>query len=315
MNILLFVVSLPTQNATARMRIWRALKSCGAAVLKDGVYVLPQREGHSATLQAIADDVTANDGTALIFQAGAVSHLDIPALFDRSEAYQALQLQIAQLAATLQPTHKEDALKQARKLRKQLNAIIGIDFFSHAQPEKIGQAQVVQALQQLDLSIASLGEQHEPAFVQGDIPLLALADFQQRVWATRQRPWVDRLASAWLIQRFIDPQAQFVWLHSPADCPPYALGFDFDGASFSHVGSLVTFEVLLHSFALQDAALHRVAGIVHFLDVGGVQPAEAAGIETVLRGLRQKVSDDHQLVTLAGYIFDGLYANFKGEAA
>lgn len=315
MNILLFVVSLPTQNSTARMRIWRALKSCGAAVLRDGVYVLPQREGHSATLQAIADDVTANEGTALIFQAESLGVLDIAALFDRGEAYQALQTQITQLAAALQPAQKEDALKQARKLRKQLNAIIEIDFFSHSQPEKIGQAQVGRALQQLDLSIARLGEKHEPAFVQGDIPLLTLADFQQRVWATRQRPWVDRLASAWLIQRFIDRQAQFVWLQSPADCPPHAVGFDFDGASFSHVGNLVTFEVLLHSFALQDVALQRIAGIVHFLDVGGVQPAEAVGIETVLRGLRQDIRDDHQLVTLAAYIFDGLYANFKGETA
>ncbi len=308
MEILLFVVSLPTQNSTARMRIWRALKGCGAAVLRDGVYVLPQREGHSATLQTIADDVTANEGTALIFQAEGLSPLDVPALFDRSEAYQALQLQITQLTDALLPEQKEDALKQARKLRKHLNALIDIDFFTHPL-----QVQLAQALQQLDLSIARLGEQDEPAFVQGQLPLLKLADFQQRLWATRQRPWVDRLASAWLIQRFIDRQAQFLWLQAPADCPPHAVGFDFDGASFSHVGALVTFEVLLHSFALQDTALQHIAGIVHFLDVGGIQPAEAIGIEKVLRGLRQDISDDHQLVTLAGYIFDGLYASFKGE--
>lgn len=310
MEILLFVVSLPTQNGTARMRIWRALKNCGAAVLRDGVYVLPQRAGYDDVLQAIASDVIANEGTALIFAAQSPDHLDIPALFDRSEAYQALQEQLQHLAASLHSVKKEDALKQARKLRKQLHAVMETDFFTHSL-----QAQVVQALQQLDLQIARLGEPHEPTFVQGQLPLLRLADFQQRLWATRQRPWVDRLASAWLIQRFIDRQAQFVWLNSPADCPLHALGFDFDDARFTHVGNLVTFEVLLHSFDLQDAALQRIAGIVHFLDVGGVQPAEAVGIEKVLRGLRQDIQDDHQLVTLAAYIFDGLYASFKGETA
>ena len=310
MEILLFVVSLPTQNGTARMRIWRALKNCGAVVLRDGVYVLPERAGHADVLQVIASDVIANEGTALIFAAQSPDYLDIPTLFDRGEAYQALQEQIQHLAASLHSVKKEDALKQARKLRKQLHTVMETDFFTHSL-----QAQVVKELQQLDLQIARLGEPHEPAFVQGQLPLLRLADFQQRLWATRQRPWVDRLASAWLIQRFIDRQAQFVWLHSPADCPVHALGFDFDGARFTHVGNLVTFEVLLHSFDLQDAALQRIAGIVHFLDVGGVQPAEAVGIEKVLRGLRQDIQDDHQLVTLAAYIFDGLYASFKGETA
>ncbi|MBK7591503.1 MAG: chromate resistance protein [Betaproteobacteria bacterium] len=85
------------------------------------------------------------------------------------------------------------------------------------------------------------------------------------MWATRKRPWIDRLASAWLISRHIDPKAQFVWLEKPEDCRPYMLGFDFNGAAFTHVGRRVTFETLLESFGLDgDPALRRMAAIVHY---------------------------------------------------
>lgn len=122
---------------------------------------------------------------------------------------------------------------------------------------------------------------------------------------------MDRLASAWLIRRFIDPKATLLWLASPGDCPPDALGFDFDGATFTHVGARVSFEVLLASFGLETAALQRFGALVHFLDVGGVQPPEAAGIESALAGLRDTITDDDPLLALAGNIFDGLLASFE----
>lgn len=99
-----------------------------------------------------------------------------------------------------------------------------------------------------------------------------------------------------------------------ADCPADALGFDFDGATFTHVGARVTFEVLLTSFGLETPALQRFGALVHFLDVGGVQPPEAAGIEGTLAGLRDTILDDDQLFALASHIFDGLLASFvKGQ--
>ena len=121
-------------------------------------------------------------------------------------------------------------------------------------------------------------------------------------------------ACAWLIRRFIDPQARILWLASPGDCPADALGFDFDGAIFSHVGSRVTFEVLAASFGLEQPAIARLGLLVHYLDVGGVQPPEATGIESVLAGLRETLTQDDQLLTAASAIFDGLLASFdKGE--
>lgn len=117
--------------------------------------------------------------------------------------------------------------------------------------------------------------------------------------AERQRPWVDRLASAWLVRRFIDPQARIHWIASPQECPADALGFDFDGATFSHVGSRVTFEVLLASFGLEQPALARLGLLVHYLDVGGIEPAESAGVESILAGLREALCDDDQLLAAA----------------
>jgi hypothetical protein len=140
---------------------------------------------------------------------------------------------------------------------------------------------------------------------------LVTANYQGRIWATRQRPWVDRLASAWLIQRFIDPQARIRWIAHPQDCPGDALGFDFDGATFTHIGSRVTFEVLLASFGLGQPALIRLGQLVHYLDVGGVQPPEAAGVESILAGLREAITDDDQLLGAAHAVFDGLLASFS----
>ncbi len=125
-------------------------------------------------------------------------------------------------------------------------------------------------------------------------------------------PTGDRLASAWLIRRFIDVNASFLWLETPADCPPEALGFDFDGAAFSHVGERVTFETLLASFGLEtDPMLTRMARIVHYLDVGGLLVAEAAGLEMLLAGMHASIPDDDALLDAASATFDYFSAALK----
>jgi hypothetical protein len=144
------------------------------------------------------------------------------------------------------------------------------------------------------------------------IAALDRARFQGRRWATRQRPWVDRLACAWLIRRFIDDKARFVWLADPAGSTPAprgALGFDYDGARFTHVGTRVTFEVIAASFGLDaDPRLLRIAQSVHYLDVGGIPSPEAAGLGAVLAGLHEVHTDDDALAAAAALVFDALYA-------
>lgn len=304
MKLSLLVSSLPSQSTAARMRIWRSLKSNGAATLRDGVYLLPAI--HSEKFDTVIDDHFNENGQAYIFHAEAPAHLDLGQLFDRTGEYKELRTEISQIQITLEESKKKEHLKQTRKLRKNLNSLIEIDFLPNIQ-----QSKTLNELTRLEHAIARLGEDDEPNNFEQQIKVLFKQDFQNKIWATRKRPWVDRLASAWIIQKFVDPQAEFIWLEHPDDCPKDALGFDFDHAKFTHINNLVTYEVLIHSFKLQSPALNKIAEIVHFLDVGGNEPAEALGIEKILQGLRSTITNDDQLLQLSNHIFDGLYADFQ----
>jgi hypothetical protein len=293
------------------MRAWRALKTSGAAVLRDGVYLLPSQENELVTLTSIADDVRENGGTAYILRTdGDEQHLaDFPKLFDRSVEYGELMKEIYQHRASLSHDNVADILKQVRKLRKTFSQIVMIDFFADE-----AQQQTAIALQDIEVAINQVLSPNEPRAIKAVIPVLERSNYQKRIWATRARPWVDRLACAWFIRRFIDAGADILWLSHPHDCPVNALSFDFDGATFSHVDSKVTFEVLLTSFNFESPALLRLSSIVHFLDIGGVQPPEAEGIECVLSGLREAMTNDDQLLAAASTLFDGLLTAFEKTA-
>lgn len=250
MNISLLISSLPTQNSTARMRVWRSLKASGAATIRDGVYLLPIT--HSEKFEAIAQDVISEQGSAYIFQAEASLNLEIVSLFNRNEEYEAIRKQLVDLNQNQNESEKKELLKQVRKLRKSFDALVEIDYY----PSEV-QGQTLNELVSLEHSIARLGETNEPVFTQAKIKRLLKKDYQNRVWATRKHPWIDRLASAWLIKNFIDESPQLIWLESPSECPAHALGYDFDGAAFTHIDNFVTFEVLLHSFELETPALKK----------------------------------------------------------
>lgn len=292
-------VSLPSRQGAGRMRIWRGLRALGCVALRDGVYLLPEAAGHAAALAAMADEVVNDGGRADIYRLSgrdARQQAELLALFERGDEYSAL-LKAADAASA------GDG-KALRALRRELARIAAIDFFP-------GEAQRQARAALAALEAASSGE---PVARDGAIRRLASADFQNRTWATREHLWVDRMASAWLIRRFIDRKARFLWLDNPRKCPKTALGFDFDGATFTHVGGRVSFEVLAASFGLDaDPALTRIASIVHCLDVGGVPVAEAAGIEAVLAGLRAASGDDDTLLTAAARVFDGLYHHYQQE--
>lgn len=300
MKWLMLILTLPTENATVRMRVWRGLKAAGAAALRDGVYLLPAGAAHQATLSAIAAEVSAAGGAAWQLEA---SGEDYTQLFDRSTDYQPLLADIAACHADLQRLAGNDLARQARKLRKAYTAVAAIDFFPGP-----ARAHTAALLDELDAALRARLSPDEPSPQVAAIPLRDPADYHGRLWATRRRPWVDRLASAWLIRRFIDPAARFAWLASPAECPAEAVGFDFDGAEFSHVGERVSFETLLAAFGLErDPHLARLARLVHCLDVGGPPVAEAPGVEAVLAGMRAAMADDDALLAAASQTFDYLY--------
>lgn len=299
MDFLALFITLSTKQSAGRMRVWRALRGLGAATLRDGVYLLPESAAHLAALEQVAEEVRSVEGSADIYRIAGrdeSQHVFLAGLFDRSEAY-------ATLLTAIRRADPGDA-KGLRSLRREFLALATIDFFPGE-----AQRQTEEALAQLETAANG-----EPGNVAGSIRRLTRAHFQGQTWATRRHLWVDRMASAWVIRRFIDPQANFLWLDDPRHCPPQAIGFDFDGAAFTHVDGRVTFEVLAASFGLEsDRAIVRMAAIVHFLDVGGVPVPEAAGIEAVLAGARRSAVDDDGLLDEASRLFDNLYRHYTQE--
>lgn len=304
---LILTATLPTSPSGLRVRVWRALKATGAGTLREGVYVLPE---HAPTARALLEL------EATIREAGAEAHLlHVPArdeaqaqafraLFDRREAYAELLQSIKQARSGVKKAGEAILRKTLRSLGQQWQAIHATDFFPGPHGQKAADALA---------AFRHEAERHlspgEPRAADAAIEPRAIADHQGRTWATRKRPWVDRLATAWLVQRFIDRSPRFVWLADPAKCPKTALGYDFDGATFTHVGDRVTFEVVAESFALLgDPALRRLAALVHCIDVGGIPVDEAPGVEALVRGLQALHPRDDALLAAAVPLFDSLYA-------
>ena len=307
---LLLIVSLPTSGATARTRIWRALKSLGCMALRDGAYLLPAGEEREVALQELAEECRREGGHAWLMDVQPRS-VDEAAtyrqLFDRSDDYAELCKSWKEAGRTLSGLAGSEVSRMQRRLQRERDMVRASDFFP-GDASLEAEAAWTEFTQRIE-RVLSPDEPHETA---GGSARLDASSYQGRTWATRRRPWVDRVASAWLIQRFIDRDARFQWLSQPSDCPKGALGFDFDGAAFTHVGERVTFETLMASFDLeQDAALMRVAALVHQLDVGGEPVAEAAGFEAVLAGAHQRLDEDDALLAEMSKMLDSLYAYFQ----
>lgn len=306
---LMLVTSLAGQNQTARMRIWRALKASGAGALRDGVYLLPRSDAAQAVFDQQATEVAKAGGSAHVValaSANAEQEHQFRGLFDRSSDYAALHADVDAWFAELDALDEVDARRRLAGLRRDLAALVAIDFFSGA-----ARQHVETVLGDAEGRLNRRFSPDEPHASGGDVPKRDRSKYQGRVWATRARLWVDRVASAWLIRRFIDPKATFRWLKSTADCPKKAVGFDFDGAEFTHVGGRVTFEVLTVSFGLDpDRGLMRLGALIHYLDVGGVAVAEAAGLTAILAGARARVDDDDALLETMTSVFDDLYAAY-----
>ena len=311
---LLLVVSLPTPSATARMRVWRGLKSLGCMALRDGAYLLPDGDGRAQALRELGDECTREGGSAWLMavQPGSADEADAyRALFDRGAEYAELRKSWKEARREVARLPAAELVRLQRRLQRERDALRAIDFFPGD-----ASAEADAAWTELARRIEQVLSPDEPHGRRGAIARLDERQYRGRTWATRRRLWVDRVASAWLIRRFIDPEARFQWLSRPSDCPKRALGFDFDGAAFSHVGDRVTFETLLASFGLDgDPALRRLGAMVRQLDVGGEPVPEAAGFEAVLAGARERLDDDDALLAEMTTVLDSLHAHFGREAS
>lgn len=307
---LLLSATLPTHPSALRVRVWRGLKATGAAALREGVYLLPAAAPTAAALWELERTIR---------EAGADAHLlvvrardeaqarDFRARFDRRELYLELLQSLKETRAHVKQGDAPVLRKALRNLDQQFASIQTLDFFPGPEREK-----AAAALAALRGEIEAVLSPGEPTARTSRLVRLDRRAYQKKKWATRKRPWIDRLATAWLIKRFVDRAPRFVWIDHPKKCPKDAIGFDFDGATFSHVENKVTFEVVLHAFGLEDdAALRRLGELVHFIDVGGIPVDAAAGVETMVRGLQARYADDDALLAAALPVFDSLHIAMK----
>jgi hypothetical protein len=302
---LVTVTQLPTDDPASRMRMLRTLESLGAAVLREGVYVLPDTPDNRRALDRLAQYVAQNAGQASVLRVEAGSeaqHVQFRQLFDRSARYEELTKNILSLRGGFGVVDASAISRVLHKQRRDLEAIAALDFFPTAARDR--------AERTLADAEAAIRELLFPA--QGVAAEHATEPMQRRTWATRRPLWADRLACAWLIRRFIDSEAKLLWLDKGAPCPEGAIGFGFEGARFTNSESRVTFEQMLAQFGMAaHLALGRIGGIVHFLEVRGTPVPEAAGVQTLLQGAVRRASSEDELLREAEKTFDLLYEAYS----
>ena len=298
---LLCVASMPADDPAARMRMLRTLESLGATVLREGVYLLPETPANRQSLDTLAEYIAKSAGSAHVLQVSAGSpaqHEAFERLFDRSARYEALIKTVESLRIGFGQADPSAIARVLHKQRREFEAIAALDFFP---TEARHRAQA--ALAEAESEVRQL---LFPAQAQGGLG--AGEKLLGRVWATRKPPWADRLACAWLIRRFIDPEATLLWLEKGQQPPPNAIGFGFEGAHFTNTEDRVTYEQMLARLELAaNPALAKIGSIVHFLEVRGATVPEAAGVQTLLQGALRRSASEAELLGEVEKTFDLLY--------
>jgi hypothetical protein len=282
--------------------------------MRDGAYVLPQSDRSRQVFEEQSEEIKAAGGLGHIvsFQATSTAQQEsLIALFDRSSEYSEVIQALDTLKGKLLKMDELAARQMLTTATREVADIVMRDFFPGE-----SRKQMEGALTDAEAAINACFSPDEPSAAQRSLSRRKVKDYTRRTWATREHLWVDRVASAWLIRRFIDPDARFVWLKRIKDCPKRAVGFDFNDAEFTHVGSKVTFEVLVASFDLErDVGLVRLGALIHHLDVGGIPVAEGPGLTTIMTGARALQKDDDALLTAMTPVFDALYAGYSSIKA
>jgi len=305
---LVTVAQLPTEDPAARMRVLRTLESLGAALMREGAYILPDSTANRQALDALADYIGKSAGSAQVLQVQAASEAQqdsFQRLFDRSARYEALIKTVESLRVGFGHSDPSAISRVLHKQRRELEAIAALDFF----PTE-ARARAEQALLDAEAAVKKLrfAGPLQVAVMSGESLL-------QRTWATRRPPWADRLACAWLVRRFVDPEATLLWLEKTDEVPAGALGFAFEGAHFAPNESRVAYEEMLARLDLQkNPALVKIGSIVHFLEMGGEAVPEAAGVQTLLQGAQRRAPRAEEWLTEAEKTFDLLYEAYYDPA-
>src|SRR6185312_8463392 len=284
---LLLIHQLPAKPAYVRVKIWRRLQALGAVTVKNAVYALPANAETREDFAWLAQEIVESGGEAIVCEANfleGLSDSDLRALFDgaRDEDYGRIAGEARDVGARLAGDSPDDALAeiagQTAKLRKQLDAVVAIDFFGAE-----GRAAAEGLVSGLEAALKQEGEAMSDS---KNVP--PPGPLQGRVWVTREGVQVDRIASAWLIRRFIDAEARFRFVPGTGYKPqPGELRFDMFEGEFTHRGDRCTFEVLLGHAGLDDVALKAIGEIIHDIDLKDDKygRVETAGVRTLINGI------------------------------
>lgn len=319
---LLIFYSVPSKPVNNRMQMWRRLSLSGAVQLKDAVYILPYSGEHHNFFKRIISDVLSLGGEGFFVSLDRIEGItneEIKGLFnkEREKDYERLIGAIDKVELDLSNLLRGRSKGSSKKLTQSLERLIDEyhlikkrDFFGC--PASEAAKNKIDYIRERLIALKKEDDDDSHSNLKTlQIPYATIADYKGKVWVTRARPYVDRISSAWLIKRFIDTNAEFVFV-SEEQVPFHDdrhIGFDIQGGKFSHVGDLCTFETLIRSFRIKAKGLKKIAQIIHDLDIkdNKYNIAEAAGIEAILMGLRSSSNDDHLILNKGIEIMDMLY--------
>jgi hypothetical protein len=309
---LLLIHQLPAKPAYQRVKVWRRLQGIGAVAVKNAVHALPASPEAQEDFEWLLREIVQGGGEAIVCEARLVEGLtdqEVRALFDRArdEDYQELAKELRAVAAALGddplPERRAEAKAQLARLKARLAQVAAIDFFG---------ADGREAAEGLLLELE--GQLHQEALTEPAAVGRGLGELKGRTWVTRTGIHVDRIASAWLVRRFIDPEPRFKFVPAKGYVPePGELRFDMFEAEFTHEGDRCTFEVLLGRAGLGEPALRAIAEIVHDIDLkdGKFARPEAEGIRTLIAGICAATGNDEERLARGGAAFEDLYSHFR----
>lgn len=317
MKWLFLVHRIRTAKSRERVKIWRMTRKVGALLYRNAVYVLPYSKERLEDFHWLSQQIRDSGGDASIFLTETRDEREnagIVKLFrdSRTQEYARIREAAEKLSARIDRASAEHRLSksllrtlatEANRLSGECAAVEQVDFFPRAGGN---------SARTLLRDLARHLTREAPHAPHTPIRRRQAREYRRRVWATRKNIHIDRLCSGWLIKRFIDPEARFVFA-AEALLPKSAIPFDTFGAEFSHHGEDCTFETLLKAFRLDNGTLAEIAEIVHDIDMKDSKFArpEAAGLNAVVRALSAHLKNDHKTLAVGSVMLDALYDYVK----
>jgi hypothetical protein len=307
---LILVHQLPPRPSNLRVRVWRRLQQVGAVVLRNSLYVLPSTDEAREDFNWVREEIVSSGGEVSVFDAASVDGYTDAELIQQFRAarnadYQTLAADIrAHSESQSRRRRTRSAMERdLRRFRERLDAIRARDHFAAA-------ARVDAERALVDIENTDKHQSRTASHAK-----LARRDFKGRIWITRPRPGIDRMASAWLIKKFIASDARFSFVSPHTALRNGHVPFDMPDVEFGHHGPHCTFETLVQRFGIGDRAVTSISHVVHDLDLKETRFAmpEGAAVNRIVHGLRDAHADDHQLLERGMDMIEALYRSFASE--